>query len=143
VPIWREDEHVVAAPDALYRQVRRATEALCSPLATEDYVVQSMPDVSPAKWHLGHTSWFFETLVLAQRTPSLPPHNPAYRFLFNSYYNALGERHERARRGLASRPTVEEVYAYRRHVDARMLDLLAAGARGDDGFLLELGVHHE
>src|SRR5437764_8686648 len=99
-----------------YQAVRGVTEELCRPLAVEDYVVQSMPDASPAKWHLAHTSWFFETFVLAA-LPGYQPFSPAYAYLFNSYYNALGERIPRPQRGLLTRPTVNEVYAYRAHVD--------------------------
>ena len=85
--------------------MRRFTEALCAPLATEDYVIQSMPDVSPTKWHLAHVSWFFETFVLSPVTPNYRPLNPHYAYLFNSYYETVGPRHSRPRRGLLSRPT--------------------------------------
>src|SRR5436305_6697213 len=97
----------------------RLTESLCGPLAVEDYVAQSMPDASPVKWHLGHTSWFFETFVLAA-LPGYRPFSPAYAYLFNSYYNALGKRIPRPQRGLLTRPTVNEVYAYRAQVDEQM-----------------------
>lgn len=90
-----------------YQIVREFTETLCKPLATEDYVIQSMPDVSPTKWHLAHTSWFFETFVLSKVNPNYKPPNPIYNYLFNSYYTQLGERHCRPKRGLLSRPTVE------------------------------------
>src|SRR5262245_28311909 len=96
-----------------FAEVRRATEQLCRPLAAEDYVLQSMPDASPAKWHLAHTTWFFETFVLAPL--GIEPYHARYGCLFNSYYNAVGDRHCRPRRGLLSRPTVEEVYRYRAH----------------------------
>src|SRR3954466_11160369 len=129
-----------------YRSVRANTECLCEPLETEDYVVSSMPDVSPTKWHLAHTSWFFETFVLAPHVSSYVSPNPKYSFLFNSYYVQAGERHCRAQRGLVTRPTVEEVYAYRAHVDAAMRRLLAA-IDGDPAHpalpLVELGVQHE
>ena len=98
---------------ACYQVVRRTTEALCAPLETEDYVVQSMADASPVKWHLAHTSWFFETFVLPAEKAGKAPVNSQYSFLFNSYYNAVGERIARDRRGLLSRPTVAEVYDYR------------------------------
>lgn len=123
-----------------YRAVRAYTERLCDPLQTEDYVVSSMPDVSPTKWHLAHTSWFFETFVLAPNDPSYVPLNPKYAFLFNSYYVQAGERHCRAQRGLVTRPTVQEVYAYRRHVDDDMLRLLE---QLDDTQTVTLGLHHE
>src|SRR5947207_15420017 len=102
-----------------YSGVRAATEALCAPLAVEDYVVQSMPEASPARWHLAHTTWFFETFVLG-RLPGHRPFRDEYGYVFNSYYHGVGERHERPRRGLLSRPTVEEVRAYRRPVAATL-----------------------
>ena len=125
-----------------YRVVRAYTERLCDPLETEDYVVSSMPDVSPTKWHLAHTSWFFETFVLAPNDPSYVPLNPKYAFLFNSYYVQAGERHCRAQRGLVTRPTVQEVYAYRRYVDDHMLRLLERLEEGDAA-VVTLGLHHE
>jgi ergothioneine biosynthesis protein EgtB len=126
---------------ARYQEVRRFTEKLCEPLAVEDYVIQPMPDVSPTKWHLAHTSWFFETFVLTPAVPDYRPFHPLFGYLFNSYYNAVGKRHCRPRRGLLSRPTVEEVYQYRAHVDRAMLDLLdrLAGITS----VIELGLHHE
>ena len=96
-----------------YQQVRQFTERLCQPLVTEDYVIQAMPDVSPPKWHLAHTSWFFETFILASASPGYQSYDPLYGYLFNSYYIAAGERHSRPKRGLLSRPTVEEIYRYR------------------------------
>ncbi len=131
---------------ARYRVVREATEALCRPLVTEDYVVSSMADVSPTKWHLAHTSWFFETFVLAPHLASYQPLNPKYAFLFNSYYVQAGERHCRAQRGLVTRPTVTEVYAYRAWVDDAMQRLMHDVA-DDSGHpvwsLIEIGLHHE
>jgi ergothioneine biosynthesis protein EgtB len=123
-----------------YRNVRAYTERLCDTLETEDMVVSSMPDVSPTKWHLAHTSWFFETFVLCPRDPAYVSPNPKYAFLFNSYYVQAGERHCRAQRGLVTRPTVEQVFAYRRHVDEHMLRLL--DSIGGDA-LVTLGLHHE
>src|SRR5204862_2488288 len=125
-----------------YRAVRAYTERLCDPLETEDYVVSSMPDVSPTKWHLAHTSWFFETFVLAPNDPAYVPLNPKYAFLFNSYYVQAGERHCRAQRGLVTRPTVEEVYAYRHYVDEHMLRLLER-LETEDRSVVTLGLHHE
>jgi ergothioneine biosynthesis protein EgtB len=128
-----------------YRAVRGLTEELCRPLATEDYVVQSMPDASPARWHLAHTTWFFETFILAGR-PGHRPFHPAYSFLFNSYYNAVGDRWQRSARGTLSRPTVAEVYAYRHATDARVLELLAGASEEQLRSLLPmliLGLHHE
>lgn len=123
-----------------YRHVRAATEAFCAPLAVEDQVVQTSEDASPAKWHLAHTAWFFETMVLAKEQGHRPFHE-RYGFLFNSYYEGAGERVARPRRGLLSRPTVAEVHGYRRHVDERMLELLARTDSHDA--LVELGLHHE
>jgi ergothioneine biosynthesis protein EgtB len=123
-------------PRLTYAGVRAATEALCSGLETEDYVAQSMPDASPVKWHLAHTTWFFETFVLAARAGYRPFH-PQYRYLFNSYYEAVGERWSRPERGLLSRPTVAEVLRYRRTVDAAMA-LVDTPAD-----VIELGLHHE
>lgn len=107
-----------------YQRVRQFSEYLCKPLRTEDYVIQSMSDVSPTKWHLAHVSWFFETFLLKPTLANYRSLHPQYAYLFNSYYNTLGERHCRPRRGLISRPTVEETYAYRRYVDDHMLALL-------------------
>jgi ergothioneine biosynthesis protein EgtB len=129
-----------------YSAVRRASEELCAPLAVEDYVLQSMPDASPTKWHLAHTSWFFETFVLAAHVPDYVPFHPKFSFLFNSYYNAVGSRWPRAARGLLSRPTVAEVFRYRAHVDGLMRELL--GSTRDENLdrlrpLIELGLNHE
>src|SRR5215204_3477430 len=129
-----------------YRAVRARTEALCEPLELEDFVVSSMPDVSPTKWHLAHTTWFFETFVLSAHLPGYAPLNPKYAFLFNSYYVQAGERHCRAQRGLVTRPTVHEVREYRAHVDERMTSLCErAEGDGDDALaaLIELGLNHE
>ena len=129
-----------------FSRVRSATEALAAPLALEDQVVQSMPDVSPTKWHLAHTSWFFETFVLRPRVERYAVFDERYGVLFNSYYHAAGERHPRPERGLLSRPTVAEVRAYRRHVD-QALQALLAGEHGELGselaFVIELGLSHE
>ncbi len=111
-----------------YGAVREATRALAGPLTPEDCAIQSMPDASPVKWHLGHTTWFFETFILAARRPAPPPFHPAFRHLFNSYYNAVGERHPRPERGLLSRPSLDEVLAYRDYVDREMGDILARRA---------------
>jgi ergothioneine biosynthesis protein EgtB len=127
-----------------YLTVRAATVELCAPLAVEDYVVQSMPDASPAKWHLAHTSWFFEEFVLGRAVADYRPVHESYRYLFNSYYNAVGPMHCRAARGMLSRPTVAEVLAYRSAVDERMASLLDAGSL-PDGLreVLTLGLEHE
>jgi ergothioneine biosynthesis protein EgtB len=129
-----------------YRRVRAFSERLCEPLHTEDYVVQSMPDCSPTKWHLAHVSWFFETFLLQPSLPGYRSLHPQYTYLFNSYYNAVGQRHCRPKRGLISRPTVEETYRYRAYVDEHVLELLD---RADASLLakiepvLVLGLHHE
>jgi ergothioneine biosynthesis protein EgtB len=127
-----------------YVKVRRATEALCAPLAAEDFVVQSMPDASPAKWHLAHTSWFFEEFVLQSFAAPYRFHEQSYRYLFNSYYEAAGPRHPRPERGLISRPTVEQTFAYRAHVDEQMSRLLAQRDESDELWrVVTLGLHHE
>jgi ergothioneine biosynthesis protein EgtB len=122
-----------------YQAVRDASVALAAPLTPEDCALQSMPDASPVKWHLAHTTWFFETFVLAPHARGYRLFDPAYGYLFNSYYNAIGARHPRPERGLISRPSLEEVIAYRRHVDDALPTVL------DDavGNLVELGMHHE
>jgi ergothioneine biosynthesis protein EgtB len=125
-----------------YRDVRAASEALCAGLSPEDCNLQSMPDASPAKWHLAHTSWFFETLVL-EGVPGYARFDPAFRVLFNSYYQSVGAQHPRPERGLLSRPGLDEVRAYRRHVDAWILRLLDGGAPAQALEVVELGVHHE
>ena len=127
-----------------YGAVREATRALAGPLTPEDCAIQSMPDASPVKWHLGHTTWFFETFILAARQPATAPFHPAFRQLFNSYYNAVGERHPRPERGLLSRPGLDDVLAYRDYVDREMGDILA-GERLDAPTLalVELGIQHE
>jgi ergothioneine biosynthesis protein EgtB len=123
-------------------QVRALTEALTAPLSDADATVQSMEDASPAKWHLAHTTWFFETFVLRDFVPGYRLHDERFPFLFNSYYEAEGRRHARARRGMVTRPTLDEVRAYRSHVDAALLtalDDLPDEARA----LVRLGCHHE
>jgi ergothioneine biosynthesis protein EgtB len=129
---------------ARYRAVRAATEALAAPLSPEDSTAQSMPDASPVKWHLAHTSWFFETFVLEGAAPGYRPLDPAYRVLFNSYYHSVGAQHFRPERGLITRPGLAEVYAYRRHVDAHLLALLERGRLAPAQLaVLELGLQHE
>ena len=132
-----------ASPAERYSAVRRASEWLAAPLSAEDATVQSMPDVSPAKWHLAHTTWFFETFVLEPWVTGYRHFHDAFRVLFNSYYNAVGEQFPRPRRGLISRPGLDEVKRYRAHVDAAMLELLAQA--NDDEMLrvVETGLNHE
>jgi ergothioneine biosynthesis protein EgtB len=141
----REDNRA-ATLRAQFRQVRGFSEILCTTLEAEDYVVQSMPDVSPTKWHLAHTSWFFETFILKMWMPGYQPEVPEYAYLFNSYYNAAGDMHRRDLRGLISRPTVAEAYRFRHSIDAHIQELLEIS----DEELLEqiepvftIGLHHE
>ena len=129
-----------------YQQTRRVTEAICAPLAIEDYVIQAMPNASPAKWHLGHVSWFFDAFILKQRLAGYQPLNPKYYHLFNSYYNGAGPQFSRPARGLLSRPTVEETYKYRAYVDESMLTLIETTGPGQLpalGSLVVLGLNHE
>ena len=126
-----------------FRAVRTCTESLAAPLSPEDQTVQSMPDVSPTKWHRGHTSWFFETFLLGPGLDGYAEHRPGYAFLFNSYYEAVGARHPRAARGLISRPGVVAVADYRRHVDREMERLLSGHLEPGQLDLVELGIHHE
>jgi ergothioneine biosynthesis protein EgtB len=128
-----------------YQNVRQQTERLCAPLAVEDYVIQSMPDASPARWHLAHTTWFFETFVLAQACPGHTPWHNDFAYLFNSYYNQIGAQYPRPKRGLLSRPSVAEIYDYRCAVDERMEAILSAGDERVEPFLptIELGLQHE
>ncbi|HVL35393.1 MAG TPA: ergothioneine biosynthesis protein EgtB, partial [Burkholderiales bacterium] len=126
---------------ARYAAVRAQTEALAAPLDPEDCALQSMPDASPVKWHLGHTTWFFETFVLERAAADFQPYRAEFRSLFNSYYVAVGPRHPRPERGLLSRPSLHEVRAYRASVDERMHALLRREHRFAD--LVELGLNHE
>ena len=129
-----------------YDAVRGQTLALTAGLSAEDQQIQSMPDVSPTKWHLAHMAWFFETFLLAPRLPSSEVFDPQFGFLFNSYYEAVGERWPRPERGLLSRPSADRILAYRRYVDAHMSALIA-GASDEEWSeiepVLELGLHHE
>ncbi|GAB2765950.1 ergothioneine biosynthesis protein EgtB [Terrabacter koreensis] len=131
---------------ARYDEVRTHTERLAAPLSPEDQTVQSMPDVSPTKWHRAHVTWFFETFVLADNEPSFTPYQDRYWFLFNSYYEGVGPRYSRAERGHITRPGAHDVGLYRDNVDSRMRDLVT---RLDGGALeklvstIELGFHHE
>jgi ergothioneine biosynthesis protein EgtB len=127
-----------------YRRIRKASEALVASLAPEDTVVQSMPDVSPSKWHLAHTTWFFERFVLEAAGKDYRRFDERYDFLFNSYYYTAGQMHARPRRGLLSRPTLTEVLAYRAHVDENLEHLLDEGGCNNDlTAVIELGLNHE
>src|SRR5215469_5871293 len=129
-----------------YRRVRRFSGKLCETLEPEDYVIQTMPEASPTKWHLAHTSWFFETFILKKFFPDYNSPHPQYGFLFNSYYNAVGPFFSRPHRGLLSRPTVKEVFHYRSDIDLFVSDLVESA---DEELLaklkpiLILGLHHE
>jgi len=132
---------------ARFDAVRRRSLALAAPLTDEDCGAQSMPDASPIKWHLAHTTWFFETFILERMEPGFQPFHPAFRVLFNSYYNGIGEKHPRAQRGLLTRPAMAQVRAYRADVDARIARLLASerapADRAQLASLLTLGLEHE
>ena len=129
-----------------YRHVRGFSKKICETLEPEDYVIQTMPEASPTKWHLAHTSWFFETFVLKQFFPDYHSLHPQYAFLFNSYYNAVGPFYSRPHRGLLSRPTVKEVFRYRTDMDLLVSELIESA---DEQLLaklepiLTLGLHHE
>jgi ergothioneine biosynthesis protein EgtB len=127
-----------------FQAVRHRSLQLAAPLSNEDCCAQSMPDASPIKWHLAHTTWFFETFILEPREPGFRPFHSAFRVLFNSYYNGVGAKHPRAQRGLLTRPSLDEVKAYRADVDARMLRLMEAES-GDPSLaeLVTLGLQHE
>jgi ergothioneine biosynthesis protein EgtB len=131
---------------ARYAEVRARTEALAAPLAPEDQVVQSMEDASPVKWHRAHTTWFFETFVLAPYLPGYEPVDPDYAYLFNSYYEAAGPRHPRPRRGMVTRPPAEAIADYRKAVDravGRLMQLADGETWARAAPLIELGLHHE
>lgn len=126
-----------------YLLTRAATEALAAPLSAEDQNLQSMAEASPTKWHRAHTTWFFETFILLPHCPGYRAFNPAYAYLFNSYYEALGPRHARPMRGILSRPGVEEIGAYRAHVDTAMAIFLESTLSKTYEHLIELGLQHE
>lgn len=127
-----------------YTSVRNHTAALVAPLSAEDCAAQSMPDASPAKWHLAHTTWFFETFVLEPHEPGFAPFNPAFRVLFNSYYNGVGAKHPRPQRGLLTRPPLAGVLAYRADVDQRMARYMPTVLQNPAlRALVELGLQHE
>jgi len=127
---------------ARFDRIRQTTVTLGSPLSPEDMMVQSMPDASPGKWHLAHTTWFFEQFVLTRR-PGYVPRHPGWMVLFNSYYQSVGPMHARPRRGLLSRPSLPEVLDYRRYVDEAVGEWLEAGDDPDLATLVELGLNHE
>lgn len=126
-----------------YRSIRGHTTRLCEPLEIEDYIPQPTVDVSPAKWNIAHTTWFFEEMVLKRFSPGYKVFDERFGFLFNSYYNSIGERTRRDHRGDLSRPTVKQVFEYRRHVDEGMLALMSAGVDDEARKLIVLGLNHE
>lgn len=132
---------------AAYHAVRSQTEQLIAPLSSEDACVQSMPDASPAKWHLGHTSWFFETVILREtKSPGGQPFQvfaEALGVIFNSYYNSVGAQYSRPHRGLLTRPSLTQVLEYREYVDHHMMALIESGLAAEFADLIELGLHHE
>jgi ergothioneine biosynthesis protein EgtB len=138
------DASILTKVQARFDEVRRHSVKLGEPLSEEDCCAQSMPDASPLKWHLAHTTWFFETFILERYERNYSPHHPAFRMLFNSYYNGVGDKHLRAQRGLLTRPSLDEVLSYRHQVDRRVAALL----RTDTDLaavvdLIDLGLHHE
>ena len=138
-----EDLRTISSLADYYRRVRAATLDLCRTLEPEDYTIQSMPNVSPTKWHFAHTTWFFEQFILVPRNPDYLVFNDQYDYLFNSYYHTKGKMHPRADRGLLSRPTVAAIRAYRKYVDEHMLQLIDAENTPEFEFLVELGLNHE
>jgi ergothioneine biosynthesis protein EgtB len=129
-----------------YKKIRSLTETLCKPLVVEDYVIQSMDDVSPPKWHLAHTTWFFETFILLAKNSTYQEFNPLFRYLFNSYYQGISSPYPRHQRGILARPTVSAVYAYRKYVDEALLHYmqsLSVKQLQDLLPLLEIGLQHE
>lgn len=148
MPIWsamraRAEAPSASALAARFAAVRAHSRTLAAPLSEEDCAAQSMPDASPVKWHLAHTSWFFETFILEAHEPGFIAFDPAFRVLFNSYYNGVGEKFARPQRGLLTRPGLARVLAYRANVDERMARLFAAGLGAEAASLVELGLQHE
>ncbi|MBA4139504.1 MAG: ergothioneine biosynthesis protein EgtB [Segetibacter sp.] len=126
-----------------YKDIRKRTEDICAPLQTEDYVVQPVADVSPPKWHIGHTTWFFETFLLKEHLKGYKEYNPDYNYVFNSYYETVGARVIRTDRGNLSRPTVKDVYSYRKYVDDAMTSILSNNAGAQLKDIILLGFSHE
>jgi ergothioneine biosynthesis protein EgtB len=143
--LHRESQHKSSALQNRFISVRNTSEALAKPLTPEDCNLQSMPDASPIKWHLAHTSWFFETFILERFEPGFKPFHPAFRVLFNSYYNGIGDKHPRHERGLISRPNLATVIEYRHNITRRIANLIEALANTDTTFtgLMWLGCNHE
>ncbi|HUZ09496.1 MAG TPA: ergothioneine biosynthesis protein EgtB [Acidimicrobiales bacterium] len=142
-PGCSDDQDTSTRLASRYSEVRALTESLAEPLSPEDQTVQSMPDVSPTKWHRGHATWFFETFLLQPGLSGYEPYHPAFAYIFNSYYETVGARHPRSERGLVSRPGTSEVADYRLHVDKAMAKLLRGSMGEDVRALVELGINHE
>lgn len=138
-----QQERVAVDLATFYAQVRSHTEAICEPLEIEDYIPQPIQDVSPAKWNIAHTSWFFEEMILTKFLPEYKEFRPGFGFLFNSYYNTIGDRTLRHKRGDLARPTVTEVFEYRKHVDVNMRALLEQDSSEEIRELTILGINHE
>lgn len=146
VPNLQEGNLTRQAATQEFRTVRQESEKICFPLQTEDYVIQTTPEASPAKWHLAHVTWFYETFILADFAPNYQPFHPRFRYLFNSYYEQVGQFFPRPQRGLLSRPTVAEVYRYRAYVDEQMEQLFEIAKEEDWPTIrqrLLIGLHHE
>ena len=126
-----------------FNKIRSQTKLLAGRLSAEDQCVQSMPNASPTKWHLAHTTWFFETFILKNNSKEYREYNADFNFLFNSYYEQIGERHARDSRGVLTRPSVKEVVNYRDYVDSEMKKYLERGLKEDELELVTLGLHHE
>ncbi len=126
-----------------YNEVRKHSEEICKPLKTEDYVVQPVVDVSPPKWHIGHTTWFFETFILKPNMLNYEEFDPQYNYVFNSYYETVGARVIRTDRGNLSRPSVEDIYKFRKHIDAAMNEFLKTPPAQEIKDLIVLGLNHE
>src|SRR5271166_5044022 len=125
------------------RQTRALSLAIAAPLTAEDQTVQAHDDASPTKWHLAHTTWFFEELILKRFLPGYRVFDERFAYCFNSYYESLGARHPRPRRGLLTRPSAEEVCSFRAHADEHLRRLMAEPLPGDALDLIEIGIHHE
>ena len=128
---------------ARFKAVRNATRQLCAPLSPEDLMVQSCPEASPVKWHLAHTTWFFETFVLREFAAGYQPYHPDFHWLFNSYYNSLGEMPDKKLRASFSRPPLDAILAYRTHVDAAMTSLMQHPLEDEAARRIALGLEHE
>src|SRR5947209_3494981 len=142
-PPLKEEKPTAETLLTQFTMVRQQTEALTAPLSPEDQMVQSCPEASPAKWHMAHTSWFFETFILSAHLPGYRPLDSRFRDLFNSYYNAIGQQPDKALRNTFSRPALDDVRKYRAHIDEHMLKLIQPAMSSDVRKLVVLGLNHE